>query len=61
MSSEQSSRCNLPLQAAGVPVEFKLFSDTFHSFLHFPHLTQTKQALMLSQQALRKAFGIVCM
>ncbi|CAK0786813.1 hypothetical protein CVIRNUC_010027 [Coccomyxa viridis] len=48
------------LKAAGVPVEFKLFSDTFHSFLHFPHLAQTKQALVLSQQALRKAFGIVC-
>ena len=59
ISTHSQLSCNLFLQAAGVPVEHKLYSDTFHSFLHFPHLAQTKQALMLSQQALRKAFDMV--
>jgi acetyl esterase/lipase len=47
------------LQASGVPTEFKQFDGTFHGFVTIAMgLPQSAEALKMSVQALRKAFGM---
>jgi hypothetical protein len=43
---------------AGVSVTYEEFKGTFHAFLLFLRLAQTKRALQLSKVALREAFGM---
>ena len=46
------------MQAAGVPTQFKEFDGTFHGFMFYEEVPQAVEAMSMSVQALRAAFGV---
>lgn len=48
------------MQAAGVKVDFKEFSGTFHGFMSFlaAQLPQAKEGMAMCVHSLREAFGM---